>query len=268
MKIRRVLSLAILSIILLLAIAPIVWIVLNSFKTRVDIISYPPKLFFTPTLENFRRVLQIGTITNGLRNSLIVVPLSLLIGFVLGVPTAYIFARYRFRAKSDLRFFVLSLRFMPPVAVFIPFFLVWLQLGLLDTKGALIATYLSITVSTMIWLSIETFKHLPIEYEEAAELDGLGPFGVFYKIALPLALPSLLGMAVFVFILVWNEFFLAFILTARNAVTMPVASATFAVMGMEVPWNQLSASVTLLMIPPLIFSYFFMKYLPNFFGVE
>src|SRR5690606_8644911 len=96
----------------------------------------------------------------GLKNSLIVIPLSLLIGFLFGVPAAYIFSRYRFRAKNDLRFFVLSLRFMPPVAAFIPFFVVWLQLGMLDTKVALIVTYLSITISTMLWLSIESFKQV------------------------------------------------------------------------------------------------------------
>src|SRR5690606_17210006 len=137
-----------------------------------------------------------------------------------------------------------------------------------DTRVALVATYLSITISTMLWLSIESFKQVPIELEEAAQLEGLGPLGVFLRIALPLAIPSLVGMSMFVFILVWNEFFLAFVLTARQAVTMPVASASFAAVGMEVPWGQLSASISLLLVPPLILSYFFLRYLPNFFGTK
>lgn len=266
--IRRLPGYLLLALIVLVAVAPIIWIVMSAFKTRVDIISYPPKFLFTPTLANFERVLNIGTIITGLQNSLIIVPAALLIGFILAVPAAYIFARFRFRGKNDLRFFVLSLRFMPPVAAFIPFFLVWLQLDMLDTHAALIITYLSITVSSMLWLSVESFKQIPLELEEAAQLEGLGPLGVFTRIALPLALPSLVGMAMFVFILVWNEFFLAFVLTARKAVTMPVASASFAAVGMEVPWGQLSASIVLLLIPPLILSYFFMRYLPSFFGTS
>ena len=264
--VRRMLGYLLLAAVVVIAVAPIVWIVMAAFKTRVDIISYPPKFFFSPTLANFERVLSIRTIISGVRNSLIIIPSALAIGFIFAVPAAYIFARYNFRAKNDLRFFVLSLRFMPPVAAFIPFFLVWLQLDMLDTHAALIITYLSITIATMLWLSIESFKQVPVELEEAAALEGLGPFGVFTRIALPLALPSLVGMAMFVFILVWNEFFLAFILTAREAVTMPVASASFAAVGMEVPWGQLAASIVLLLVPPLILSYFFMRYLPRFFG--
>lgn len=265
---RKLPGYVLLSAVLMVAIGPIVWIVMSAFKTRVDIISYPPKFLFTPTLANFERVLNIGTIINGVQNSLIIIPAALLIGFILAVPAAYIFARFNFRAKNDLRFFVLSLRFMPPVAAFIPFFLVWLQFDMLDTHVALIVTYLSITISTMLWLSIESFKQVPRELEEAAQLEGLGPLGVFARISLPLALPSLVGMAMFVFILVWNEFFLAFVLTARQAVTMPVASASFAAVGMEVPWGQLAASIVLLLIPPLILSYFFMRYLPRFFGTS
>jgi len=265
---KKVVANVLLAAVLVVAIAPVVWILLSAFKSRVDIIAYPPKLLFTPTLANFERVLSIGTIVTGVKNSLVVVPAALLIGFLLAVPAAYIFARFDFRAKNDLRFFVLSLRFMPPVAAFIPFFVVWLRFDMLDTRVALVATYLSITIATMLWLSIESFKQVPIEVEEAASLEGLGPLGIFTRIALPLALPSLVGMAMFVFILVWNEFFLAFVLTARKAVTMPVASASFAAVGMEVPWGQLSASIALLLVPPLLLSFFFVRYLPNIFGTR
>jgi multiple sugar transport system permease protein len=253
---------------LVIAIAPILWIVFSSFKSRVDIISYPPKFIFAPVIDNYARVLQMDTIVQGLKNSLIVVPLTVALGFLLGVPTAYVFARFSFARKKDLRFFILSLRFMPPVAVVIPFFTIWLRLGLLDSKAALIITYMTISVSSMIWLVIECFKRIPIEYEEAAQLEGLDHFQVLLKISLKIALPSILGMTIFVFILVWNEFFLAFVLTSHNAVTMPVASAAFAVVGMEVPWGQICASITLLLLPPLILSYFFMKYLPNFFNLK
>ncbi len=255
-------------LVLFIAVAPIIWMFVSSLKTRVDIISYPPKFIFSPTLENYQRVLEIPTIMKGLRNSFIIVPISLFIGFILGAPVGYIFARIPFRRKDDLRFFVLSLRFMPPVAVAIPFFTIWLRLRMLDTHQALIFTYLVISIPTMIWLTIECFKSVPVECEEAAHLEGCTQFQVFSKIVLPLALPSLLGMAMFVFILLWNEFFFAFILTSNRAVTMPVASASFAVVGMEVPWGQICASIILLSIPPLILSYFFVRFLPFFFKVS
>lgn len=266
--IQRVGITVIILVVIFIAIAPIVWMFISSLKSKVDIISYPPKLLFKPTLENYRRILSIPTILRGFRNSVIIVPVSLLIGFALGAPVGYIFARMPFRGKEDLRFFVLTMRFMPPVAVAIPFFAIWLRLRMLDVQQALIFTYLIISLPTMIWLTIECFRRVPIECEEAAHLEGCTQFQVFSRIALPLALPSLLGMSMFVFVLLWNEFFFAFLLTSNRAITMPVASASFAVVGMEVPWGQICASIILLSIPPLILSYFFVRFLPFFFKIS
>jgi multiple sugar transport system permease protein len=258
----------IIGLVLFSALAPILWMVVSSFKSKDDIISSPPMFIFTPTWENYARILNMPPILNGLQNSIVVSANALVIGFLLGVPVAYCIARIPFRFNADLRLFVLSLRFMPPIAVAIPFFVMWMRLQMLDKIGALVFTYLLISVSSMIWLTIGVFKQLPIEFEEAAYLDGASQFQVFSRIALPIALPSLLGMAIFVFILIWNEFFLAFLLTSVRAMTMPVASATFAVVGMEVPWGQICASVTLLSIPPLIFSYIFMRFMPAIFEIR
>lgn len=268
MKVKTIIVYIIISFILLIALLPILWMLISSFKSKVDIISYPPQLIFSPVLDNFSRIFKIPTLLRSLKNSVIIVPTSLFLGFLFGIPTAYIFARIRFRGSSDLRFFVLTLRFMPPVAVVIPFFTIWLRFGLLDTIPALVFTYLTISISALIWLTIECFKQVPVECEESAHLEGCNQFQVFYKIALPIALPSLLGMAIFVFILIWNEFFLAFVLTSQRAITMPVASASFAIVGMEVPWGQICASIILLSIPPLVLSYFFVKFLPYFFKVR
>lgn len=268
LKKKNIIIYIVIGIILFIAVGPIAWMVISSFKSRVDIISYPPKFIFSPVLENYARILARETLLRSIKNSLTVVLASLSLGFIFGVPTAYVFARLSFRGNADLRFFVLTLRFMPPVAVVIPFFILWLRLGLLDRVPSLVVTYLLITISVMIWLTIECFKRVPIECEEAALLDGCTQFQIFYKIALPIALPSLLGMTIFTFILIWNEFFLAFVLTSSRAITMPVASAAFAVVGMEVPWGQVCASITLLSIPPFILAYFFLKFLPHFFKVR
>ncbi len=267
-RLTNILATALICFILFVALAPILWIVLSSFKSRIDITAYPPKFIFAPVLDNYARVLAMDAIVRGLKNSAIVSGSALVLGSLLGIPVAYIIARIPFRGSASLRLFVLSLRFMPPVAVVIPFFLMWLRLGLLDRLPGLVFTYLLISISSMIWLTIECFVQVPIECEEAAHLEGCTQFEVFTRIALPIALPSLLGMAIFVFILIWNEFFLAFVLTSANAITMPVASAAFAVMGMEVPWGQICASITLLSIPPLIFSYFFVKIMPQIYAIR
>ena len=268
LKKKNIIIYIIIGFILFIAVSPIAWMLISSFKSRVDIINYPPKFVFSPVLDNYVDILKRPIFFRSLRNSLIIVPTSLFLGFIFGVPVAYIFARIPFRGSKDLRFFILTLRFMPPIATVIPFFTMWLSLGLLDTIPALIFTYLAISISTMIWLTIECFKEVPIEYEEAAQLEGCTQFQIFSKIALPIILPTLFGMSIFIFILIWNEFFFAFVLTSYRAVTMPVASAAFAVVGMEVPWGQICASIILLSIPPLMLSYFFAKFLPYFFKVR
>ena len=133
-------------------------------RSRVDIISYPPKFIFTPVMDNYKRVLQMPTLMHGLRNSLIIVPISLLLGFIFGVPVGYIFARIKFKRSADLRFFILSLRFMPPVAVALPFFLIWMRLRLLDSMPAVIFTYLTIAISTMTVSYTHLLLRKPLRY--------------------------------------------------------------------------------------------------------
>jgi multiple sugar transport system permease protein len=241
---------------------------ISSFKTTVDIIIYPPKLFFTPTLNNYIVVLSTDRIIVGLQNSLVITLTSLFIGCLVGIPVAYIFARFNFANKDGLKFFIATLRFMPPVTIIIPFLSIWLGLGLYDTQLSLIVTYLITTSSTMIWLSIECFNAIPVHCEESSAVDGCTDFQTFYKIALPLALPSILGMAVFGFLLIWNEFFIAFVLTAAKSFTMPVAVSSAIMFSQEIPWGQVSAMVILLSIPPLLLTYILLRFLPYYYRMR
>jgi len=251
-------------VIFLIAIFPIYWTAISSFKFVRDIVTPIPKFIFTPTLSNYIDVLKIADIRSGLFNSFIVVTGATLLGFILGVPAAYVLARFSFKHKDDLQFWVLSLRMMPPVAVVIPFISIWLGLGLFDTYISLIITYLLISLPVIVWLSIDCFRSVPIECEEAAMVEGCSYFQVFYKIALPIAGPTLIGGLLFSFILVWNEFFLAFVLTSEK-MTMPVVAAAFAMVGMEIPWGLICASICLLSIPPLILASIFRKFLQSYF---
>lgn len=241
-----------LGLVALMAVVPVLWTLINSFKYRVDIVTDTPKLFFTPTLDNYLYILGRESLLGGVLNSLSIVGSAVLIGAVLGLPAAYALARYPMRRAQDIEFFVLSIRFLPPVAVAIPLMVIWLGLDLYDTRVSLIVTYTLLTLSTTIWLSIPAFKAVPPEVEEAAFVDGYGPYAVFFRVALPIAMKSLVGALAFSFVLVWNEFLIALMLTTSDAKTLPIVASELSQLGRDVPWGILNASVILLALPPML----------------
>lgn len=249
----RIVAYLILVVLIFLAAFPVVWTLMNSFKDLIDIVTPTPKFWFTPTLENYIYVLERPKVQEGLYNSSVIVGSAVIIGALFGIPAAYALAKYKLRFSDDMKFFVLSLRFLPPVAIAIPLMWIYLYGEIYDTKLSLIITYTLLTMSTIIWLSIPAFEHVPNNIEEAAMLDGYNPYQVFYKIALPVAAPSLFGAVVFSFILVWNEFLIALMLTASEAKTLPIVASEFTLLGRNVPWGILNASVIILSLPPLVF---------------
>lgn len=250
--ISKIIVPTLLTLLVLIALLPILWTALGAFKQLRDIVTPVPKLFFSPTLENFAVVLHNPAIRDGLYNSIVVVSIAVLIGAVVGVPAAHSLARYARRYRDDMQFFVLSLRFMPPVAIAIPFILMYLKLGIYDTLFGLILVYLITTISTVIWLAVPAFERVPISIEEAAKMEGCSHWEVFYRFSLPIAAPSLFGALVFTFVLVWNELLLALTLAAQNG-TLPVVAASITSLGKEVPWGVINASTVILVLPPLIF---------------
>ncbi|MAU45977.1 MAG: sugar ABC transporter permease [Yangia sp.] len=241
-----------LAVLIVVALGPILWTVLGAFKELRDIVTPVPKLVFEPTLDNFATILRNPTIRDGLLHSAIVVSVSVLIGALLGIPAAHVLARHARRYGDDVQFFVLSLRFMPPVAIAIPFIVIYLDLGIYDTLFGLILVYLITTISTVIWLAVPAFERVPQNIEEAAAMEGCGPAEVFWRFSLPVAAPSLFGALVFTFVLVWNELLLALTLAAQNA-TLPVVAASITSLGKEVPWGVINAATVVLVLPPLVF---------------
>jgi multiple sugar transport system permease protein len=207
------------------AVAPLVWTLINSLKNRVDIATSVPRVVFTPTLDNYLYVLTRESALGGLVNSLVITGVSVLLGALLGLPAAYALARRPGKWTDDIQFFVLSIRFLPPVAVAIPLMVIWLGLDLYDSRTSLIVTYMLLTLSSTIWLATPAFRRVPKEVEEAAVVDGYGPFAVFFKVALPVAARSLAGAVAFSFVLVWNEFLIALMLTTSDAKTLPNSAA-------------------------------------------
>lgn len=265
--IKKAIVYILISLVFLFAVFPIFWTFLNSLKYMKDIISPVPKFIFTPTLENYTGVFKISDLTSALVNSVVISTASIALGFIFGVPFAYVIARHKFKARDNLKFWIITLRMLPPVAAIFAFVYLWLSLGLLDTYFSIITTYLLITIPTITWLSIEPFKNVPVEIEEAAMLEGISHFNVFLRFSLPVAWPSLIGGVLFSFILVWNEFFFAFTLTSER-MTLPVAVGAFAVVGMQIDWGQISAAMILLSIPPLLLTSIFRKSLSSYFIIK
>lgn len=250
--ISRNLARLVLALLVFVAVVPILWTALGAFKQLKDIVTPVPKLFFTPTLANFATIFSNPSIRDGVKNSAVVVGVAVAVGTLLGVPAAYTVSRRLRHWRDDMQFFVLSLRFMPPVAVAMPFIVIYLDLGIYDTLGGLILVYLVTTISTIIWLAVPAFDRVPREIEEAAAMEGCGEAEVFWRFSLPIAAPSLFGALVFTFVLVWNELLLALTLAAKNA-TLPVVAASITSLGKEVPWGVINAATVVLVAPPLIF---------------
>ena len=265
---------------------PLVWIVLTGFKTPPDSISYPPKVVFEPSLEGYvnlfaTRSRQTPEYMASLpppevwydklvrsRNMVITGPSrfagryvnSVIIGFgstflavFLGTLTAYAFSRFRIPLQDDLLFFILSTRMMPPIAVAIPIFLMFRNLGLSDTHLGMILLYTAVNMSLSVWLLKGFMDEIPREYEEAAMVDGYTRLQAFFKVVLPQATTGIAATAIFCLIFAWNEYAFALLLTSGKAQTAPPFIPIIIGEG-GLDWPAVAAGTTLFLLPVLVFT--------------
>lgn len=237
-----------------LCVAPIAVIFTTSLRQQVDIFAEPLNFIFTPTLENYRAVLQEDKFDRYLLNSLFVGVVSTLITLVLGCMAAYGLARFRFPGRHTLAYTTLLLRTVPLAVMAIPVFLIWNEWKLVNSLWGLVLLYVAVNLPFTIWLLYGFVLQVPIELEEAAAMDGCGPLRVFTKVLLPLMAPGLAAASIFTFRIAWNEFILALVLTDRHTRTLPVAASLF-ITDMGVDWGRVMAMGSLIAIPPLIFTF-------------
>jgi multiple sugar transport system permease protein len=255
-------------------LAPLLFMVLASLKSDIEIFD-PKALFnFTPTFTNYQEVLTgstgaaqaagsyMGASTGprALLASAIVTIISTALAIVFGSAAAYGLARYSFRGKRDLAFFILSTRMAPPIAFVLPMFLVFKALDLLDTYFVLIIVYTGMNMSFVVWLLRGFFEEIPVELEQSALLDGYGRLDVFRRIALPLAKPGIIAAAIFSAIFAWNEFLFAAILTADHVRTLPVAITGFST-SMGIRWGAFMATAAVGIIPIFILTVLLQRHL-------
>ena len=208
-------------------LVPLYWVVITSIKPSSDYLTTPPVWFpAQPTIVHYTAALFSYRGLQGLINSLIIASAATLLSTGLGTMVAYSLARFN-TGGQRLALWVLSQRFLPPVAIVLPIFLLFRTWGLYDTLTGLILAYTFMTLPLSVWMMFAYFRQLPKSLEEAAWVDGLSRWQTFWMVATPLAAPGVAAAAVFVFIAVWTEFFFALILTSRHAFTLPTIFRAF-----------------------------------------
>jgi multiple sugar transport system permease protein len=242
-----------LALVLLVAVFPFYWMVTTSLKDQAVALASPPVWLFDPTLTHYSEALIRQGVGASLMNSIIVAVATTALAIVLGTPAAYALARFEFKAKAELWFWFITNRMVSPIVLALPFFILARNLDLIDTHLVLILIYLTFNLPIVVWICADQFRGIPRELDEAARLDGAGRFNTFFRIALPLAAPGVAVSAIFSFIFSWNELLYALVLTRSDARTAPVAATSF-MSGYELPWGEIMATGTLIVLPVIIFA--------------
>jgi multiple sugar transport system permease protein len=186
-------------------------------------------------------------------NSAIISGTSTMFATLLGAMAAYGLARFTFRGREDLGFWILSTRMAPPVAFVVPIFILARDAGLIDTRTVLIIVYTSMNLSFVTWVLLGFFRDIPAEFEEAALIDGYSQWQIFRRVALPLVRPGLASTAILSAIFAWNEFLFALILTNQDAATIPVYLAGFSD-SMSIAWGEFMAIGCFAAVPIMLFT--------------
>jgi len=240
---------------------PVLWALLTSFKTERDVLAYPPKFVFTPTLDNYREVLfGASSILPNLASSLVVATLATLLTMLFAVPAGYALGRLRYPAKRASGFYVLATQMLPPVGLVIPYYLALQKVGMLDTYTGLVAMYLTFSLPFAIWLMVSYFEDVPLEMEEAALLDRAGRLRALWHVILPQVRGGIAVTTIFVFLNAWNEFMFAVVLGGNRV--RPVTVAMFNFISVEqTQWARLAAGAILAMAPVILLGIFMQRHI-------
>lgn len=294
------LAIAAVLVITLIFLAPIYWITATAFKPRNLATTVPPTVVFQPEISPFVKLftkrsqlrepvdpevyaaapwwermvfdggekvvrsgkgeVQLSGYPSRFMNSLIVAIISTVLAVSMGTLTAYGFSRFKVKGESDLLFFILSTRMLPPVVVAIPMFLMYRAVGLNDSHLGLIILYTAFNLSFSVWLMKGFIDEIPREYEEAALVDGYTRMQAFFKIVLPEAATGIAATAVFCFITAWNEYAFALIMTNRRAQTAPPFIPSQIGSGLP-DWTVIAAGTVLFLLPVAIFTFLLRNHL-------
>ena len=246
-------------------LAPFAYLVILSGKRRIEILTQvPPRLTFqwSTVAATYYEVFQSQGMLIFIKNSVIVVGVSIFAALVIATPAAYAFSRLPFRGKDAIANWMLSLRFMPPIAVAIPLFLMMKSVGLGDTYLGLVLPYVAFSLPLIVWILIGFFDEIPREIDEAALVDGCSRIAVLWYIMLPIVRPGMVTAALFGAIFIWNEFLVAlYVIDSRDLQTISLGAATLISAERPIDWNVAAAVGVVTVAPILLFSLLVQRYI-------
>ncbi|WP_100407881.1 carbohydrate ABC transporter permease [Bacillus solitudinis] len=249
------------TVLALLFISPYIYIVLTSIKPSSDAIS-PSPTFFPRELsfENYVTMFNQMPIARYFFNSFITASISTILAVFLGALAAYGLSRFSSKTGNIFLLLTLCVRMVPMISIAIPMYIIINGMGLIDTRVALIITYTAINVPFAIWLMIGFFKNIPKEFDEAARIDGCNILTAFIKVILPVSLPGLATAAIFCFMLAWNDFLFALLLTSTKAKTATVGISEF-LTAYNLDLGPMTAAAVSFSLPVMVFSILVQRYI-------
>jgi len=242
------------------ALAPILWIFLMSLKVPGDIIAYPPVFTFSPTLSNYLAVLSGPEFVKPFFNSIIVTLGALVLTIIIGLPAAYALARFDFKGRESLGFAILSLRFAPELLIVLPLYLIYQNVGLIDTYLGLILAYQLVTLPMLVWMLRSFIEDLPKELEEAVAIDGGNRWTAFRHVLLRLIAPGLGASLMLSFIWAWNSYTLPLVLSGRDTQVITTGIQQY-ISYQSIEWGPMAAATMLSMLPGMLFAVFFLRWI-------
>ncbi len=239
---------------------PILWMLLTGFKEEQEALSMPPRFFFTPTLENYRTILERANYMHYAWNSVLSAGGATILGMVVAVPAAYAFAYHPTERTRGTLLWMLSTKMLPGVGVLVPIYLIARDTQLLDSSTALIVIFALINLPIMVWMIYTYFRDIPMDILEAAKMDGAGTWETMRDVLLPVSRGGLASTALLCLILSWNESFWSLNLTTSHAAPLSALVASFS-SPEGLFWAKLSAVSTLACAPILVLGWVSQKQL-------
>ncbi|MDR1732431.1 MAG: carbohydrate ABC transporter permease [Synergistaceae bacterium] len=255
-RILNVLYFVVMGTLVFFFIAPLLWMLFNSFKTALDIVKMPPALIFSPTLENYRNVFGAQNFLKYMWNSLAVAGGSVIIGLLLGLPAAFSIARYK---QHKLAVLILISRIVPGITFLLPLFIMFRFFGLVDTYFSLILSHLLVGLPFIVWVMVPFFEAIPPDLVDAARVDGCSITQTFFRVILPISGSGIVTCSILAFIFSWNNFMFSIILASNETKTVPVAIFNFIAFA-TIDWGGLMAASVVITLPVLAITLITQKY--------
>ena len=244
-----------------IALFPVAWVFLSSLKPRQEIQRSNIELFNSPSLDNYKQVLFDTDFPTWFLNSVVVAAFTMVIGITMSATAGYALSRFNFAGKRGLMWVFLLTQMFPVAILIVPIYTIMADLGLINTKASLVIAYCTVAVPFCAWMMRGYFDTIPKELDEAAALDGLGPFATFYRVILPLARPGLAVTAFYTFLTAWGEvaYAIAF-MQADEHLTLGAGLQQF-VPQFSPRWELLTSGAVLITIPAAVVFFFAQKHL-------